>query len=58
MRRRIITPEVRQSLGALIEYLWHDEQRDWRASGRPKVHIFRDVRRIAAWLDDQTDSEV
>lgn len=51
--RRTITPEVRHSLDTLIEYLWHDEQKNWDADGRPDAHIFRDVERVAAWLYDE-----
>lgn len=51
MRRRIITAEVYDSLHALIEYLYRDEERHWEADGRPARHIFRDVRRVADWLD-------
>ena len=50
--RCLITPEVRQSLNTIIEYLWRDEQKNWEADGRPKEHIFHDVHRVAVWLDE------
>jgi hypothetical protein len=58
MFRRIITPEVRHSLIAVIQYLWHDEQKDWEADGRPNAHIFHDVARVAAWLEDEPGGRV
>ena len=58
MLRRTISPEVRRSLMMLIEYLWRDEQKNWEADGRPDAHIFHDVERVAAWLDDEPAERV
>lgn len=48
-----LTPEVRASLVALIDYLWFVEANDWHALGRPAAHIFRDVHCVAEWLIDE-----
>jgi hypothetical protein len=38
----------------LVEYLWHDEQKDFHATDNPpRNHIFRAVRRVDEWLDDR-----
>lgn len=50
---RPITPDVRESILALVEYLWRDEAKHWEASGRPAAHIFRHVERVSAWLGEE-----
>lgn len=48
----LIPPEVHESLHALVQYFYRDERKHWQESGRPKAHIFHDVERVAAWLDE------
>jgi len=42
---------IERSLERIIEYLFSDEIRDWEAQGKPRNHIFTDVRRVDRWLD-------
>lgn len=48
-----LTAEVYESLSALIEYASPDERKHWEEAGRPRDHIFLDLERIAAWLDEE-----
>ena len=50
----VITPEVYESLHALIEYVYSEEHKHWQESGRPAAHIFHEVARVADWLDTLT----
>ena len=45
---------VARSLERIIQYLFFDEIRDWEAQGKPRNHIYRDVRRVDKWLDEET----
>jgi hypothetical protein len=40
-----------RSLRHLVLYLAPDEGRDYAETGRPADHIFRDIMRVARWLD-------
>ena len=43
--------KIEKSLERIIEYLFWDEIRDWEAQGKPRNHIYTDVRRVDRWLD-------
>jgi len=43
--------KIEKSLERSIEYLFWDEVRDWEAQGKPRNHIYTDVRRVDRWLD-------
>lgn len=32
-----------QALNEVLNYLWDNEERDFRAEGKPEQHIFRDL---------------
>jgi hypothetical protein len=49
--RRPITPEVYESLRALVEYDYSEERKHWQENGRPALHIFRHIKRVEEWLD-------
>lgn len=43
---------VRDSLEAILEYLWHDEERHYAISDDPNAsHIFEHLRVIREWLE-------
>lgn len=42
---------IEKSLERIIEYLFWDEIRDWEAQGKPRNHIYTDLRRVDRWLD-------
>jgi hypothetical protein len=41
-----------ESVRAVVEYLLHDEKRDWEESGKPKGHIYTHIKRLADWADE------
>ena len=41
--------EIKNSLQRLLNYLEHDEEKGWLESGKPKDHIYNDVRRLREW---------
>jgi hypothetical protein len=43
--------KIEKSLERIIEYLFWDEIRDWEAQGKPRNHIYTDLRRVDRWLD-------
>ena len=47
--------DVARSLERIIQYLFLDEIRDWEAQGKPRNHIYRDVRRVDKWLGQETE---
>ncbi len=42
--------ETLRSLRHVVDYLYDDEERHFWESDEPKDHIFRDVRRLALFL--------
>jgi hypothetical protein len=46
--------KIEGSLERIIDYLFWDEIRDWEAEGKPRKHIFTDVRRVDRWLGEIT----
>lgn len=54
MERPNVEPKIAESLERIVEYLFWDEIRHWEARGRPRNHIYRDVRRIDKWLGEIT----
>ncbi len=44
--------DTRMAVQEIVNYLYVDEQKDFEASGKPKQHIFRDIRLVANWLED------
>ena len=50
--------EVKRSLLDVIEYLYSEEKRHYEESGKPKNHIFNDVRRVDDWLTAMIEQEV
>ena len=40
-----------QSLLNIVDYNWAEEERHWEESGKPKNHIFCDLRRAAKYLE-------
>ena len=47
--------DVARSLERIIQYLFFDEIRDWEAQGKPRNHIYCDVRRVDTWLGEETE---
>jgi hypothetical protein len=47
--------KIEKSLERIIEYLFWDEIWDWEAQGKPRKHIFADVRRVDHWLGERTE---
>jgi len=47
---------VAEALYKIIDYLWHDEQRDCNESTpeKQKEHIFQSLRTVKRWLDQQS----
>jgi hypothetical protein len=43
--------ETQFSLRQIINYLYGDEEKHWQEENRPVRHIFRDILRVASWLD-------
>ena len=41
----------------IIEFLFFDEIRNWEAKGKPRNHIYRDVRRADTWLGEETEGK-
>ena len=41
-----------QSVLAVLEYLWKEEQRHWEESGEPDNHIFLHLKQLASWADE------
>jgi hypothetical protein len=48
-----VTANVRDSIQALLDYNWQDEEADFEAEGCPEGHIFEHMQRIQAWLVQQ-----
>ena len=44
--------KTKHSLEAIVDYLFADEERHWLEAGRPARHIFHDIMRLTAWLDE------
>ena len=44
---------VIESLRALVDYVYHDEQQSFEEAGNPKQHIFRDILILETWLATQ-----
>jgi hypothetical protein len=36
-----------ESMAAVVDYLLEAERRHWQEAGRPRRHIYRDVRQLA-----------
>ena len=49
--------DVARSLERIIQYLFFDEIGDWEAQGKPRNHIYRDVRRVDKWLGHETEQK-
>jgi hypothetical protein len=45
-----IPKKVLRSMNTLIQYSIASEEKHFEESGKPRNHIFRDVRKIAFWL--------
>lgn len=45
-----IPKKVLLSINALVQYSIASEEKHFEESGKPRNHIFRDVRKIAYWL--------
>ena len=43
--------KIERSLERIIQYLFWEEIRHWEELGKPRDHIFTDVRRVDRWLD-------
>jgi hypothetical protein len=41
----------------IIEYLFWEEIRHWEELGKPRNHIFTDVRRVDRWLDKVSEGK-
>jgi hypothetical protein len=44
----------RNAIKAVIEYLWHSEEKDYDESGKPENHIFHSIKELAEVLHDET----
>lgn len=41
----------RESLAALLDYNWNDEERDYHENGRDPNHVFVHLMRLKSYLD-------
>lgn len=41
------------ALRELLSYTYHDEQKHFFASGKPRNHIFRSIAKLDVWLTQQ-----
>jgi len=46
-------PKFLSALREVILYLWVDEERDWDLNGKPKNHIFNDLKVLKNHLEQQ-----
>jgi len=48
-----LSPRLIQSLHAIVDYLWHDERKDYAATEihHRKTHIFRSLKIVHHWLN-------
>jgi hypothetical protein len=53
MKKKPVMAEATwRSVGRLVLYLAIEDGRDYADTGKPRDHIFRDVMRVARWLDN------
>ncbi len=43
---QILSKDAKQDLRKLVDYLWKDEEKHFKESGKPADHIFSIIRRI------------
>lgn len=54
MRTESIPNPVRESIQALLDYLWDDEERHFSASDQDNsTHIYSDLRTVRTWLESR-----
>ena len=42
---------IKESLANVLDYIFWDEELDFRNQGEPEKHIFRDIERVNDWLE-------
>ena len=52
-----LTPEIRESIYEVLDYLWSDAKKEWEESGQPDSHIFLDLRLVDFWLAENTGGD-
>lgn len=48
MCEQIINSSLRADISKIIEYLWHDEEKHFEENDKPRNHIFKVLKRLAA----------
>ena len=48
------SPELLKEVEQLVDYLWDDEERDYRHSEDKHGHVFESVRAVRTWLDTES----
>ncbi len=51
-----LTKRQFEALNSVVEYLAGDEAEDWDATGRPRSHIYNDVKVLARLLDKESNN--
>lgn len=44
---------IKEDLKQILNYLWEDEKRNFEESGKPKKHMFKEIKRIADWIENK-----
>ncbi len=57
--RRRLPVRVAEAMTAVLDYLWHDQARDWlaRSEHEQETHIFAAMLTVRQWLKEQRQSE-
>jgi hypothetical protein len=48
----MLSQKQRQAIVRVLEYLGHDEKRDYECQGKPKNHIYRSLLVLMEMLDE------
>lgn len=43
--------QLKGAIEEVVEYMWHDELKNWAESGRPKNHIYHAVKVLAEYVN-------
>ncbi len=52
MNNQSIDKYTIESLNRLIEYVYDDESKNYDEGGRPKGHIFEDIKLLSDWIEN------
>lgn len=44
--------QIYDSLLVIVDYLYDDERKDYEANNKPATHIYLDLVRVSAYLDE------